>query len=161
MTAAPIPNSDALEASLARALTDAVAPQESPFFDDILAMTRNPRAKRKDHTLGFGVSAGDVAAITLVLIDLAKPIIRFVWDNAKDATGALIRDASQNAKTIIEQKMSAWLDHKLNGRAPISLPSGKLDELIAAVEQQAVSLKLDSVALIRLLDILRSSFAQQ
>jgi hypothetical protein len=161
MTEAPIPNSDALEAGLARALTEAVAPQETPFFDDILAMTRKPRAKGKDHTLGFGVSAGDVAAITLVLIDLAKPILRFIWANAKDATGALIKDASQSAKMIIEQKMSVWLDHKLNGRAPISLPSGKLDELIATVEQQAVSLKLDAGALVRLSETLRSAFTQQ
>ena len=159
MTGTPIPNSDALEAGLARALTEAVAPQESPFFDDILALTRKPRAKGKDYTLGFGVSAGDVAA--LVLIDLAKPIVRFVWENAKDATGALIKDASQNAKTIIEHKMSTWLDHKMNGRAPISLSSGKLDELITAVEQEAVSRKLDPAALVRLSETLRSTFTQQ
>jgi hypothetical protein len=161
MTAAHFQDSNTLEIKLARALTDAVAPQESPFFDDLLATARNPPSKKKDHTLGFGVSAGDLAAVALVLIDLAKPILLFIWENAKDATGALIKDATQSAKTIIEEKMRTWVDHKLNGRPPIVLSSDKLDELIAKVEQDAALLKLDASATARLSNTLRSAFTQK
>jgi hypothetical protein len=161
MTAAPIPISNPLEIKFARALTDAVAPEESPFFDDLLASIRNPPSKRKDHTLGFGVSAGDIAAVALVLIDLAKPILSFIWENAKDATGALIKDASEHAKTVIEEKMSTWLDHKLKGAPPLALSPGKLEELIEKVEKDAAALKLDASATTRLCDTLRSAFIEQ
>jgi len=161
MSAAPASDAHALEIKLARALTDAVVPQESPFFDDLLAARQKPSSKGKDHDLGFGVSAGDVVAITFVLIDLSKPIFRFIWDNAKDATGALIKDASENAKTLIEKKMSTWLDHKLNGPAPVTLSSSQLEELIAKVGREAAALKLDPSALGRLDKTLRSAFVQQ
>jgi hypothetical protein len=161
MPVAPVPDAHALEIKLARALTDAVVPQELPFFDDLVAVRGKPSSKGKDHSLGFGVSAGDVVAITFVLIDLSKPIFRFVWDNAKDATGALIKDASETAKTLIEQKMGTWLDHKLNGPAPVVLSASQLEELITNVEREARALKLDSATLGRLDQTLRSAFVRQ
>lgn len=161
MTDAPNSGYGALEVKLARSLTEAIVPVEAPFFDDLLAIAQKPPSKSKDHTLGFGVSAGDLAAITLLLIELAKPILRFIWDNSKDATGALIRDASENAKTVIEHKMGTWLEQKLKKPAPIVLSSDKLEELIATVERDATALKLDKDALSRLSDVLRSAFTQQ
>jgi hypothetical protein len=97
----------------------------------------------------------------LVLIDLAKPILLFIWENAKDATGALIKDTTQDARTLIVQKVHTWLDHKLNGRPPFVISSANLATLITTVEQKAAALNLDAATTSRLSDTLRTAFTQK
>jgi len=81
-----------LQFELGRALTSQVAPEEEPFYDEIVFASTKASTPAKDRTLGFGVSLGDIGVASGVLFALSKPILDFIWDNAKDAAGDFIKD---------------------------------------------------------------------
>jgi len=147
-----------LELQLGQALVATVAPEEIEFFDAIAAAPQQ-RSKKRDHELGFGVPAGeDIATISATLLVLCKPILNFIWDNAKDATGQLIKNITEQARQVLEKRLGDWFTSRFQKPTPVTIPPEKLDELIAKLESDAKTLGLDETTLSRLTTTLRSGF---
>lgn len=144
-----------LELSLGRTLTETVAPDKSPFFDDIVAVSTAPVKKRGDHELGFGISADDVGTVSAVLLVLSKPILTFIWENARDVAGQLIKDATDQVRLAFERRLSDWIKHRFHKPSPITVPPEKLDAFIETIKKDAGSAGLDQSATDRLVSALR------
>ncbi|MDA9414075.1 hypothetical protein XH81_04240 [Bradyrhizobium sp. CCBAU 25360] len=148
----------ALELQLGKALAATVAPEEIDFFDAIAAAPQQS-GKRRDHELGFGVPSGDdLATISAALLVLCKPILNFIWANAKDATGQLIKSATEQARLALEKRLGDWFASRFKKPSPITIAPEKLEELIAKLTVDAKSLDLDEAALLRLTTTLRDGF---
>jgi len=145
-----------IQHSLARTLVALVVPEEESLFDDLVKPSGPQRKKGRDHTLGFGVSAEQLAAAS-GLLAISKPILEFIWANAKDAAGDLIKDAAGEAKNILEKKMQRWIKSKFNEPPPVKLPAEKLALLVADIKADATKLGLDETTSDRLESVLRSS----
>jgi hypothetical protein len=145
----------ALELQLGQALVEAVAPEEMEFFDAIAAAPK-PSGKKRDHALGFGVPTGeDLGSISAALLVLCKPLLTFLWENAKDASGLLIKDLSEQARLALEKHLGEWFVRRFKRPRPVTISSDKVDELVAKLRNDAASLNLDEAALSRLTSTLR------
>jgi hypothetical protein len=145
-----------LEVQLGRTLTAQIAPDELPYFDEVVAAMAAPPAKRRDNPLGFGV--GDIGSVSAVLLVLCKPILDFIWENAKDSAGQLIKDAGSAARVAFENKLTQWMGRKLQKPAPITLPPEKLEHFIDSIKRESMAIGLDQAASSRLTAALRECF---
>ncbi|UPK37901.1 hypothetical protein IVB18_11700 [Bradyrhizobium sp. 186] len=108
-----------LELQLGQALVEAVAPEEMEFFDAIAAAPK-PSGKKRDHALGFGVPTGeDLGSISAALLVLCKPLLTFLWENAKDASGLLIKDLSEQARLALEKHLGEWFVRRFKKPDPL------------------------------------------
>jgi hypothetical protein len=148
-----------LEIQLGRALTETVAPDEVQFFDDIVAASTAP-AKKRDHTLGFGIPADDMATISAGILVLCKPILAFVWSNACDAAGQLFKDATDQVRIAFEKRLSDWFKLKFDKPSPVVVPAEKLDAFLETLKKDAGSIGLDQNASDKLIETLRDSLKQ-
>jgi hypothetical protein len=102
-----------------------------------------------------------VGTISAALLVLCKPILAFIWDNAKDAAGQLIKDATDQARHALEKRLGDWFTRHFKKPSPVSVPSEKVDELIAKLKSDAASLNLDENASLRLITALRTGLQGQ
>jgi hypothetical protein len=130
------PTFSELEISMGRVLTDAVVPEETEFFDELIAQS-GKSALRRDHSLGFGVSAEASGAIAAILVGIGKIVLGFLWENGKDAVGNIVKDLSEELRTAIKARMKAWSDSKAKGTSPIVLSSESMTSLLATVKSKA------------------------
>jgi hypothetical protein len=151
------PNED-LELTLGRALAYKVVPEEAPFFDEFIAAAGASKVHRKDRTLGFGGSVEDIGATCLVLYTLSRPLLHFIWENAKDSAGHLIRDTAESVRISFENHLRRWLDGGLTEPPPLKLPPDKVARIIEQLKKDAASLGLDEAASKHLETVLRNSF---
>ncbi len=152
-------NYSKLELQLGQALVATAAPEEMEYFDEIAAAPK-PSGKKRDHTLGFGLPAGEVGTISAAILVLCKPILAFIWDNACDAAGQLIKDASDQARTALEKRLGEWFTRHFKKPKPVTIPPDKLEEFIGTLKSNAASLNLDEDAFARLTAALRTSLQQ-
>jgi hypothetical protein len=151
------PYSD-LELALGRALTEAISPEEAPYFDDIVAAESKPQRKRGDHELGFGVPTEALPTISAAILVLCKPILEFVWENALDAAGKVVKDATDAARSEFERRVFAWVKRRFSKPSPISSTPERLQAFIAAMRKDAAEAGLDQEATDRLMATLLEGF---
>ena len=146
-----------LQRDLGRALTASVAPEEVPYFDEIVtASTRRGKA-RGDHELGFGVSADEVSTVSLAIFVSCKPVMEFLWDAARDAAGQLIKDEGQQMRLAFEKRISEWIERKLEKPSPVTATPEKLDSFLNTIAKDAQSSGLDKDTTERVVETLRNS----
>ena len=145
-----------VEIELGRALTLSIAPDEASFYDDVVAAASSP-SKGKDHTLGFGVP-GEIAPITTAIILLSKPILSFIWENARGAAGQLIKGATDQVRLAFEKRIADWIQRRFQKPSPIEVSPEKLEAFLETVKQQTLSIGLDEKASVRVVGALRECF---
>jgi hypothetical protein len=132
-----------LQTELGRALLTKVAPEEEPFYDDIVLAQNSKTKKSRDRTLGFGVSLGDIGIASGASYLLAKPILDFLWDKAKDAAGDLIKDEAQTATKALAHRFVSWLKSNFEGPSPVRISPDERNLLVADLTKDAEKIGLD------------------
>lgn len=153
------PYSD-LELTLGRALTEALSPEEAPYFDDIVAVASKPKRKPGDHELGFGIPTEDLPTLSAALLVLCKPILEFIWENARDAAGKLVKDATDAVRSEFERRLFEWIKRKLRKPSPISAPPERLQAFIEAMKKDAAEAGLDQDTTDRMIATLLEGFGE-
>jgi hypothetical protein len=145
-----------LELDFAEALTASLAPEEVPYFKDLVVASDKPPKTRGDHELGFGVPAVDAGTVTAAMLVLCKPILEFIWDNAKDVAGQLVKDASDQARLQFELALKSWIKRHFNKPAPLEISPDKLETLSETLNSEAKSIGLDEDTTARLIATLKA-----
>lgn len=132
MGAAISESDNTLALELGRELTRAIAPEELEFFDELAFAGQKPASKGKDRVLGFGVHELATGAVSAAMFSIAKDALAFLWLNAKDETGALIKDLSAEAHKRVASAFKKRLStHDTSGVVSLSAEdAGKLEVLI-------------------------------
>jgi hypothetical protein len=149
-----------LELGLGRALTEVVSPDEAPYFDDIIATATRAEQKRGDHELGFGIPTEDFATVSAAILFLCKPILEFVWQNARDAAGKLIKDATDEVRLEFERRLFDWIKRRLRKPRPVLVPHETLEVFIETMRKDANEAGLDREATDRLIATLIDGFGE-
>jgi hypothetical protein len=132
-----------LEQSLGAALVASVAPEEAPYFDELTSASAKA-AVQTDHELAFGVSVETVGIASMAMLTIAKLLLSFVWANAKDSAGTLIRDTAEDARKLFEKKLQAWIKSGLKEPVAARIPEAKAKEAIASLTAEAKRLGLNA-----------------
>lgn len=107
-----------------RGLTREVAPEELPFYDELVSASMKKTRAAKDRVLGFGLEIDD--AVSGALFYIGKIIMEFVWEHAKDSIGVLISKLSADAMTATVRQIELWAGGGIKGRAPVILTEDSL-----------------------------------
>lgn len=145
-----------LELQLGQALLVTIAPEEEEYFDAIAAAPKSP-TKKRDHALGFGIPDGELGTVSAAILVLCKPILAFIWDNARDVAGQFIKDATDQARVGLEKRLGEWFTHHMKKPGPVTISPEKVEELIGSLKKDATALKLDDDEFSRLATALRTS----
>jgi hypothetical protein len=151
------PHSD-LELALGKALTETLSPEEAPYFDDIVASASKPQKKRGDHELGFGVPTEVLPTISAAVVVLCKPILEFMWENARDAAGKVVKDATDAVRSEFERRLFDWIKRKFSKPSPISASPERLRAFVEAMKKDAAETGLDQDTTDRLMATLLEGF---
>src|SRR5437868_11813908 len=89
---------------LGRVVTRKVAPEEYPFYDELLAASKAPPRRAKDRSLGFGVESFVDSAVSVAIFEVCKSALRFIWLNARDPLGQLIKQMTADAANEMEKQ---------------------------------------------------------
>jgi hypothetical protein len=114
-----------------RMLVAELAPEESSFFDEIVAA--KPK-ERRDVPLGFGVADGTAFILTTALVEVGKVVFGFLWANGRDSAGKLVKDCSEAARVSLTRSFKEWVRHPVADHAPLTLDKGQFDQLAAQVD---------------------------
>jgi len=147
-----------LELALGRALTETLSPEEAPYFDNIVEAASKPQKKRGDHELGFGVPTDALPTISAAVLVLCKPILDFVWENARDAAGKLVKDATEAIRSEFERRLFDWIRRKFQKPSPVSASPEKLRDFVEAMKKDAAETGLDPETTDRLMATLLDAF---
>jgi hypothetical protein len=121
--------------NLSRAITKEmvldIAPEESDFFEDILENDKKAN-RNADEYLGFGGDDTAMVFVTTIIFGCCKEVVAFIWENAKDSAGQLIKDSSKSAQEAIAK----WIKGKITGSkdpSPIQLSKDTITDLTRMV----------------------------
>jgi hypothetical protein len=142
MSGYPEEKDSSMRLQFATALASEVVPEEAPFLVELVQAAQSPRKRRKDHALGFGVSAAEVGSTCLVLYALSKPVLAFLWDNSKAELGQAVAEYSHTARLALEARLKEWFKSGFHGTRPITLPQEQLESLINTVSHDAKEMGL-------------------
>lgn len=147
-----------LELALGKALTETLSPEEAPYFDDIVGAPSKPQKKRGDHELGFGVPTEVLPTVSAAVLVLCKPILEFMWENARDAAGKVVKDATDAIRSEFERRLFDWVKRKFSKPSPISAQPEKLQAFVEAMKKDAAEAGLGKDATDRLISTLLEGF---
>ncbi|MCS3763174.1 hypothetical protein [Bradyrhizobium centrosematis] len=152
-------NSDELSIEFGRVLTAEVVPEELPFFDELLK-SRSATTSKRDHDLGFGGEEALIGIASVFLVDVAKTVISFLWDQLQAALGDLTKDALKEAQGQLNEKISSWIHRRFAGPPPISVSAAAAHELMEDIRADAISKGLKEPELRRLMTELSKALGQ-
>jgi len=123
-----------------RVLTSTLAPQESPFYDELVDAYNKPHPTRKDRTLAFGVSPD--GALALVFFEIGKVVLEGVWSAVKPMLAGIAQDSTAELRIQLSKKLKEWMQSKFSKPVPVTLSSVDIDKIIGAVKQTASEQRL-------------------
>lgn len=147
-----------LQLALGKALTETLSPEEAPYFDDIVAAASKPQKKRGDHELGFGVPTEVLPTISAAIVLLSKPILEFIWENARDAAGKVVKDATDAVRSEFERRLFEWIKRKFSKPSPITVQPDRLGAFVEIMKKDAAETGLDPETTDRLIATLLEGF---
>jgi hypothetical protein len=129
---------DKLGLEFGRALTADVAPEELPFYDELIAAPQQPQ-KRQDRSLGFGGEEALIGAVSVFLSVVGKTVISFIWQQVQAMAASLGKDAATELETRLSESLKKWIDARFSGPIPVKLPGDTAKELLESIRRDAVA----------------------
>lgn len=125
-----------LQTSLARSLVSSVAPEEAEYFDEIILQQQSSR-RHRDEELGSGLSIADIGVASMAVLTISKPLLNFIWENARDSAGELVRHASEDVRLAFERRLDAWINGGAKDHLPAALPPDTTKATINSLVEEA------------------------
>ena len=126
---------------MGRSLTAEIAPQESPFYDELIQAYRNPKPARKDRSLAFGVSPDSVIAIAL--LEIGKIVLQGIWSAAQPMLSGLLQDSASELRAQLGEKIKDWIKSRFKKPLPVKIKPEEAEKILAAVKESAALQGLD------------------
>ena len=145
---------DELGLEFGRALTADVAPEELPFYDELVSASRQPKRRRQDRSLGFGAEEVLVGAVSVFLSEVGKQIVTFIWQQAQAMAANLSKDAAAELEKSLAEKLRIWIKSRFSGPPPIRLPANTAQELLETIRKDAAAKGVDEPELSNLMSTL-------
>ncbi|OBZ94330.1 hypothetical protein ADU59_16765 [Pararhizobium polonicum] len=142
-----------------RYMTADIAPEESPFYDEIIdAYSTTPKAK-KDRTLAFGTSPGGVI-MAIVLMDVGKIVVQSLWAIAQPMLVGVAQDAAAELQAGFSEKIRTWIKGRFQESAPVTLTVEEVEGILQAVVSVAVEKGCDETQVAGITNSLKSAFGR-
>jgi len=152
-----MPQENDLRLDLARALAAEVAPEELPFFEELVKGGRAGATTRKDSELGFGGEAALVGVASVFLYQISETILAFIWEQAQALLGDVAKSAAKDLRKEIEAKVGKWIKNRFRGSPPIEIPADKRQALIRTISKDAKHAGIGEVEIKRLTTVLNEA----
>ena len=129
---------DSLAFQLGGVLIEQVDPDERDLYPDLIKAHRSSRkaASRKvDHPLAFLGGGELVVALSPLVYEVAKVVIRFLIEEI----GEVLK---KTAEDIAKQNLSDWIHGRLSKPPPVELSSEKVDAFMAYLRDELKESKI-------------------
>lgn len=127
-----------------RVLAEEVAPEEVFFYDEVIAASSKPYRKHRDADLAFGVSVEGVA-LPVFLAMVGKMVVSQIWAAAQPTIESLAREAAEEARKVLLDRLKNWIARKLSGPPPVRLNDHAIGELVLSVERSAAENAISTI----------------
>jgi hypothetical protein len=150
-----MPSKEEIRLELGRALTAEVAPEELPFFDELITYKRSKVPSRRDHELGFGGAEQFLTgAASVFLFQISETVLAFIWEQAQTSFKEVAKSAVKDLEKTLEKKLLEWIKSRFHKAAPVVLPADKRKALIELIRKDAVSSGVAEAELTRITTVL-------
>jgi hypothetical protein len=118
---------------LGRALTGDVAPEELPFYDEMVAAELQPKAKKKDHTLAFGLDPAGIG-IGAIVFEVSTVIVSAMWTAFQPMLAGVAQDVSAGMRKTLSDRLNQWIATKFAGPPPVKLTAKDIKQISQIVK---------------------------
>lgn len=130
---------DELGYEFGRALTADVAPEELPFYDELVSANQRPTRARQDRSLGFGAEEVLISAISIFLSEVGEKIALFIWQQVQIMAANLSKDAAADLEKRLAEAIRSWIGARFSGSRPVQIPANTAQDLLQTIRQDAVA----------------------